>query len=158
MTQNVLQNQAALDRRFRITLIIFAAQILSTIFLVVVTFVAAPRIDAGQDAPDSTNLWIGLMFIAVGSFIIRRMLMSWERIRNISLLKGIDGMLVSLQRTTIILGALGEIVAVIGFVIAALSGDPFDMFRAGLIALIVFGINFPRKNVWRRIVASLEQA
>jgi len=95
------------------------------------------------------------MFIAVGSFILRRMFFNWERLKNIALLKGISGLFGTLQRNSILLGAFGVIVAVLGFAISTFSGNSSDMLRAGAIALVVFLINFPRKKVWKTIVSNL---
>jgi Flp pilus assembly protein TadB len=102
------------------------------------------------------TLWIAVVFIAVGTFVLRRMLNQWERLKNIKLSKGISGLLTTLQTNAIVLGAVAETIAVIGFLIAVLGGIKSDMFRAGAVALIVFLINFPRKSVWKKIVANLE--
>jgi hypothetical protein len=98
-----------------------------------------------------------VLFIAVGTFILRRMFFSWERLKNIALLKGVPGLLRTLQRNSVILGVFALAVAVVGFLISSFSGSSSDMFRAGVIALVVFLINFPRKKVWKTIVSNLEK-
>lgn len=101
-------------------------------------------------------LWIGALFIAMGTFVLRRTLYRWDRLKDIAILKGITGVLDSLKINSIILGAMAELIAVIGFVISFLGGNPYEMLRAGAIALVVFLINFPRKSVWQKIAANLE--
>ena len=103
-----------------------------------------------------TTLWVAVLFIAVGAFVIRRLIFSWERLKNTALLKGVKGLIQTLQINSIILGVIAEIVAIMGFLIATLSGNKWEMFRAGAISLVVFMANFPRKSVWEKIVANLE--
>ena len=104
-----------------------------------------------------TTLWFFILFIAVGSFLVRRFLFNWERLKNTAVLKGISGVLQTLQMNAILLGALGEIVAVMGFILATMSGNKWEMFRAGAVAMVVFLANFPRKATWKKVVASLEK-
>ncbi|MEP7038782.1 MAG: hypothetical protein ABI891_10580 [Acidobacteriota bacterium] len=108
-------------------------------------------------APDFLlMLWIAVIFIAVGTFFIRRTLNRRERLKNIAITKGISGLLVTPQTNSIIIGALAEVIAVIGFLITVLGGVKFNVFRAGAVALLIFLINFPRKAVWKKIVENLE--
>ena len=98
-----------------------------------------------------TALWTAVIFIAVGSFLLRRTYFNWEKLKNTALLRG------QLQSNAIILSAIGETIAIIGIVITAFTGDKFDMLRAGIIALIVCLINFPRLGVWEKIAANMEK-
>jgi hypothetical protein len=72
-------------------------------------------------------------------------------------LKGVSGLLKTLQINAIILGAFAALLAIVGCVITFLTGEIFEMLRAGVVALIVFFINFPRKSVWKKIVAGMEK-
>ncbi len=85
------------------------------------------------------------------------MLVRWDKLKNVTLLKGIPGLLSSLQTNAILLGTMAEIIAIIGFLIAALGGIKTDMLTFGAVALILFLINFPRKSIWEKIVANLEK-
>ncbi|MCA1639645.1 MAG: hypothetical protein LC768_15165, partial [Acidobacteria bacterium] len=102
-------------------------------------------------------LWIAVLFIGVGTFLLRRILFKWERLKDITLLKGFSGLLATLQTNSIILGSLAEAIAIIGFIIAVLNGSGADMLRTVAVALIVFFINFPRKSVWEKIAANMEK-
>ena len=104
-----------------------------------------------------TALWIAILFIALATFVVRRMLFRWERLKDIYLLKGMSGLLSALQTNALILGAMAEVIAIMGFLIAALGGVKWDMFRAGVVALVVFLINFPRRSVWEKVAGSMEK-
>lgn len=146
-----------LDSRYRTTATICAVQILSTLILIVIAWFLAARTDNSITEAGISWLWMTVLFIAVGTFLLRRFLFAWDRLKNIALVEGIPKLISTLQTNTIILSALAEVIAVIGFLVATLTGDKFEMFRAGAVALIVFLINFPRLAVWRKIVANLEK-
>lgn len=148
--------QTELDRRFRAAVIIVAGQIASTFAFIILAFLFVKSSENPAPFETLMPLWVGVLFIAVGAFLMRRMLYNWERLKNVRLLKGVDGLLQTLQKNAILLGAMAESVAVLGIVIAFLSGNSLEMLRAVAISLIVFAFNFPRKSVWTKIVSGLE--
>lgn len=150
-------NRNELEKRYRTTTIVIAFQIFTVIALIVAAWFAAQSSNNSVSDQTLTTLWIAVLFIAVGAFLARRILFGWERLKNIVLLKGVKGLIQTLQKNAIILGAIGELVALTGFLIALLSGNKWEMFRAGAIALVVFLANFPRKSVWEKIVSNLEK-
>lgn len=151
------ENLADLERHYRTTLFIVLAQIFVVLGLISISWLFVPKIETNFTNQDFTTLWVAVIFIAVGSFILRRMFFSWERLKNIALLKGIPGLLRTLQRNSVILGLFAVVIAIMGFLIAAFSGNSSDSFRAGVIAIVVFLINFPRKKIWKTIVSNLEK-
>ncbi len=132
-------NYSQLDNRYRTTIIIYSAQIFTVIIL----------ISVGLFVVGSEN--------SNDSFVLRRRFLQRDRLKNIKLLKGVSGLLATLQSNTIVLGALAELIAIIGLFVTVSSGIKADMLRAGAVSLVVFFINFPRKSVWEKIVGSLEQ-
>ena len=151
------ENMALLEKRYRTTIYIVLAQIAVTLILIAAALFIVKTTETGPATESLMPLWVGLLFIAVGSFLLRRMFFNWERLKNIALLRGVPGLLGTLQTNSIILGAMAEIIAIIGFLIATFSGNSGDMLRAGAIALVIFLINFPRKSIWKKIVANLER-
>jgi len=150
-------NQSELEKRYRITTLIVAGQMTTTVILAIVGWIYAGKSESATDSRSLMPLWIAVLFIAVGTFLLRRILFKWDRLRDVTLLKGFSGLFATLQTNSIVLGALAEAIAVIGFIIAVLNGNAADMFRAVAVALIVFFINFPRKSVWKKIAASMKK-
>lgn len=150
-------NRAEFEKRYRTAAIIGLAQIALTVLLAIAASFVVSRTDVTEANDSVTALWVAILFIAVGSFVVRRLFFGWERLKNASVLGGIPGLLKTLQTNSLILGAFAETIAVIGFVITMFTGSSFDMFRAAAIALIVFLITFPRKKVWKAIVVSLQE-
>jgi len=151
------ENLSDLEKRYRTTVFIVLAQIFVVLGLILISWLFVPRIGTSFTSQDFTTLWVAVPFIAIGSFILRRVFFSWDRLRNIALLRGIPGLLRTLQRNSVILGIFALVVAIFGFLIASLNGNRSDMFRVGVIAIVVFLINFPRKKIWKTIVSNLEK-
>lgn len=151
------ENLTELEKRYRTTFFIVLIQIFVVLLLVAASWLGIFRVQNNLSDQDFTTLWVAVLFIAIGTFILRRMFFSWERLKNITLLRGVSGLLRTLQRNSVILGFFAVTVAIVGFLISSFSGNTSDMFRAGVIALVVFLINFPRKKIWKTIVSNLEK-
>lgn len=149
------ENLAELNKRYRTTVFIVLGQIFVVLALILAAWLFVSKIQINISEQDFTTLWVAVLFIAVGSFVLRRLFFSWERLKNVGLLKGVSGVLGTLQRNSVILSFFGVAVALLGFLITLFSGNSADMFRAGAIALVVFLINFPRKKIWKTVVSNL---
>ena len=156
MEEISVENRAELEKRYKTTVFIVSAQILSAVFLSIAAFFITRT--ARPAAENSyLTLWLVILFLAMVTFVLRRLLFNWERLKNAALLKGVPGLLNTLRINTIFLNLFGEIIIVIGFVIAFLNADFFDMLRAAGVAVIVFALNFPRFSIWEKIVSNLEK-
>lgn len=157
MNEISAENLSALEKKYKTTSLIFIVQIVFTIVLAVVGWFYAANVENSISEESLTSLRVGVIFIAIITFVIKRMLVRWDRLKTIALLKGIPGLLNSLQTNAIILGVMAEIIAIVGFLIATLGGIKTDMLTFGAVALILFLINFPRKGIWEKVVANLEK-
>jgi hypothetical protein len=146
-----------LGKRYQITSLIVVGQIVTTLLLIAVSWLIAPQIDLDITQQTTNGLWIFIIFAAVGVFLLRRVLFNWGKLRNINLTKGVKGLIATLQTYTILLGTLTVIISIVGFLISVMTGNKFEMFRAGAIALVVFLIIFPRKKVWETVVFGLNK-
>ena len=147
------EDRASLETRYRTTAIIVSAQIAFTIVLTVVFLLLAPTTENSISQQTLMTLWAAIIFLAVGAFVLRRVFFRWERLKAVTLLKGVSGLLKTLQVNAIILAIFATLLPIVGCLIAVLSGSGFDIIRAEIVALIVFWLNFPRKAVWAKIVA-----
>ena len=142
------------EKTFRTTSIIVLIQMFSTIVLIIFGWFFAAMTDNSVSQRAISLLWGMIILLVVGSFILRRVLFSWQRLQQS---RRQNRLLVTLQNNTVFLGLLGVIIAISGFLVATLSGNKFEMLRAGAVALVVFLFNFPRKTIWQKIVAHLEK-
>ncbi|MBS1797743.1 MAG: hypothetical protein JSS81_28230 [Acidobacteria bacterium] len=157
MSEISAENLARLNGHYRSTVLIVAGQILMALILGFVSVTGIVRNENPKTDTDFTSFWVAVLFVAVGSLLLRRLFFNWERLRNIALLRGIAGLLGNLRVNSLILSSMAEIVALMGAVIAYLSGNAVDMIRALAVSLVVFLVNFPRRNVWKKIVSNLEK-
>lgn len=146
-----------LKAKYQVTVIIIAVQIAMILALTTLAWFSVYKFETTPTASTVTTLWIAVIFLAVASFLLRRVFFNWEKLTNTFLLKGKTGLINQLRVNTLILISFAVAIAVIGFVITALTGDEFQMLRAAAIALIVCLINFPRRTVWEKIAANLEK-
>lgn len=158
MDQIIPKNLGEFDRRYRIAVGIVIVQIFVVAVLMIAALTISPRVLVNLEDREISIAWSVVLFIAIASFLARRALFSWERLKNIGLLKGVSGLLSALLTNAVILSVLGFIVAGLGFGIALATGSGFDMVRAGLVSFVLLIVNFPRKSVWRSAVAYLENA
>ncbi|MCW5958736.1 MAG: hypothetical protein KIS76_01165 [Pyrinomonadaceae bacterium] len=150
------ENLKILSEKYRVTAIIFYVQIGFTIALIAAGWLISANKDYAISDESMMSLRVGVIFIAITSFVLRRMLLRWDRLKTAAILRGIRGVTTMLQGNAVILGAMAEIIAIIGFLIAVLGGVKTEMFTFGAVALVLFLINFPRRSVWEKIVVNLQ--
>jgi len=151
------ENLSALESSYRVTAVTVSGQIIFTILLTIAVWLFAPTATNSISQRTLMTLWAAIIFLAVGAFVLRRMFFRWDRLKDITMLKGIDGLLRTLQNNAIILAVFATLLSVVGCAITVLSGETFESIRAEIVALIVFLINFPRKSVWSKIVTGMEK-
>jgi len=148
---------AELEKRYRTAAIIVSAQIVFTITLTVAVWLFAPMAASSITQQTLMTLWAAIIFLAVGAFVLRRMFFRWDRLKDIAVLKGVAGLIKTLQANAVLLGFLATLLTIVGCVITILSGETFEAIRAEIVALIVFVINFPRKTVWEKVVEKMQE-
>lgn len=115
----------------------------------------SPRV---KDPSLTIGLWIAILVFGLGAVAYRRTKFSPVRLQAVAGLRGTDGLLATLQRTTIMVALLGGVIALMGFTSAYLTGEPTDMNYAGVIAIAVLLYCYPRRAAWQRAVRELQPA
>lgn len=141
-----------LERRHRFAALCIGGAFLLTLILTAVAYFARDLIYRPGSPPTRIVLWIAILVFGLGAFPLRRASFSAMRLKDIAALRGVKGLLITLQRTTIQLALLGTAIALMGFILSMLTGEPFDMLRAGGIAVIVLLYSYPQRYSWRRVV------
>lgn len=171
MKQLDQQNTDLLNRHYRAASATVLAFLAATIVLTIIAALIAGKVqpfgavtgEASFSVDNLTNpnnaggatattfLWITILALAVAAFLLRRAIFAAQTLRDAATLHGVGGLLASLQNKTVLIASFGLIAAILGFVIALMSGSWFDMLRAAAIAAIVLFVSFPRKVVWQRL-------
>ncbi len=157
MSQVSENNREILAKSYQTTTIIVLIQLFSTIILIAVGWFLASGVDNSVAPNAVTGLWVALIALALASFVLGKVLFSWQRLKKSFEKNGVAELLKTLQMNAVILCLLAQIVAIIGFLIATLTVNRFEIFRAGAVAFVIFLFYFPRKTWWVKIVASFEK-
>ena len=145
------------SRSYQTTLRIAVILFVSSIVLIGSPWFLTSYIDNSVEENAISALWYSIIFLLVAALVFRRIFFTWKKFKQTAEQRGIGQLLVSLQNKTIVLCLIGEVIAILGFLLAILSGNRLEAFRAGVIALIVFIFNFPRKKVWQTIIANVQK-
>jgi uncharacterized membrane protein (DUF485 family) len=147
--------QNELTRRHRTATLIVVGFLILDIVLVAIAYFATDRIFRPGDPSITMGLWIAVLVFGLGAFVIRRTRFAAMRLKDIAALKGLSGLLKTLQDTTIQVACIGGAIALMGFVITILTGDWTNMLRAGGVSAIVLVYCFPFRSAWERVVIQL---
>jgi len=149
--------QSELRRRHRATVIVVAAFFVLTVILIAIAFLAINKIARPGDPKLPMSLWIAILMFGFGAFALRRTRFAATRLEDIAALRGISGLLQTLQGTTIQVACLAGAISLMGFVIAVYTGNEFDMLRAGGVAIIVLIYSYPFRSAWERVVRGISR-
>ncbi|HEY0407316.1 MAG TPA: hypothetical protein VGC89_16400 [Pyrinomonadaceae bacterium] len=158
MVQTQDSREDELARRHRIAAMVVNAMLALTLALVGIAFAAKNFLHRPGDPTLIKLLWVLILISGLGAFPLRRTRFNAMRLQDIAALRGISGLLATLQGTTLQIAFIGGACALMGFILAMLTGEPWDMLRAGGVALVVLLYCYPRKSAWQRVVQGIEQA
>lgn len=157
MAENSEHIQVELVRRHRTAVMVVGAWLGLTVALILIAFFAAASLHRPGDPSLAMALWIAILIVGLGSFALRRTRFQAMRLQDIAGLRGLSGLLASLQSTTIQLACLGGAIALMGFIVTIMTGNKYDMLRAGGVAAIVLISAYPQRAAWQRLVRTVEQ-
>lgn len=157
MTQIIAGTEDELASRHRTAVMVVNGMLVLTLSLIGIAFVARDFLSRPGDPTLTKLLWVLILICGLGAFPLRRARFAAMRLQDIAALRGISGLLATLQGTTIQLAFLGGAIALMGFILAMLTSEPWDMLRAGGVALVVLLYCYPRKSAWERVVQGIER-
>jgi len=155
MTTSAPAVQTELERRHRKASILVLIFLVLDMLLVVMAYFGADRLYRAGAPSTIMGLWIAVLVFGLGAFVLRRTRFAAMRLKDIAALKGISGLLKTLQDTTIQIAFIGGAIALMGFLITMMRGDWTDMLRAGGVSAIVLIYAYPFRSSWERTVRTL---
>jgi hypothetical protein len=156
MAQASEDTQQELIRRHRVAAVVIGASFGLILVLVAVAFFASESIHRPGDPSLAMALWITILVFGLGSFALRRARFQSARLQDIAALRGVSGLLATLQGTTIQIALIGVAIGLMGFVVTILTGNKYDMLRAGGVAVIVLLCAYPQRAAWERVLRAVE--
>jgi hypothetical protein len=155
MTSSSPDLQNELVRRHRTAALTVYGFLALNLALVAVAYFATERLFRPGAPSTVMGLWIAVLVFGLGAFVIRRTRFAAMRLKDIAALRGVSGLLKTLQGTTIQIACLAGAIALMGFVITILTGDWTNMLRAAGVSAIVLIYCFPFRSAWQRAVLLL---
>lgn len=144
-----------LERRYKEAALLSLSLIaVVTVMLAGVYLIELPVISI--DDSDVNTLWVGVIFLAVGALLVRRVRNRWDVIKDIFLLKGFEGVFAKLKRDSLLVSLFGLGIGILGAVIFLTTESVGDLLRSFFVAAVALAVGFPRKKIWRRIASELE--
>src|SRR5207302_10992455 len=132
-----------LSRRHRNAMTFVIGFLFLDIALLGIAYLAADRLFRPRDPSLTMALWIAILVFGLGAFALRRTRFAAMRLKDIAALKGVSGLLKTLQDTTIQIAFIGAAVALMGFIITIFTGEWKDMLRAVGVSAIVLLYSYP---------------
>ena len=144
--------QAELIRRHRTTVLTVHALLALTVALSVAAFLGRTHFRQLVNPPLDMALRITILIFGLGSVVLRRTRFSAMRLQDIAALRGIPGLLGTLQKTTLQVALLGGVIALFGFSATLMTGNDFYSYGAGLVGLVVLLYCYPTRSSWQQAV------
>jgi len=144
-----------LVRRHRAATFVVVGFLILDVVLLTIAFAAGERIFRPGDRSLAMGLWIAVLVFGLGAFVIRRTKFASMRLKDVAALRGVSGLLKTLQDTTIQIACIGGAIALMGFMITIRTGDWTDMLRAVGVSVIVLFYGFPFRSAWERVVREM---
>jgi hypothetical protein len=106
-----------------------------------------------QDNPSlDIALRITILIFGLGSVVLRRTRFSTMRLQDITALRGVSGLLGTLERTTLQVALLGIATTIFGFIATLMTGNDFYTYGAGLVGFVILLYCYPTRASWQRAV------
>jgi hypothetical protein len=146
---------AELSRRHRTATIFVLGFLILDIFLLLIAYLAADRLYRPRDPSLNMALWIAILVFGLGAFVLRRAKFAAMRLKDIAALKGMSGLLKTLQDTTVQIACIGGAIGLMGFMLVILSGDWTFTLRGIGVSIIVLMYAYPFRSAWERVARQL---
>jgi hypothetical protein len=144
-----------LSRRHRTATMFVLGFLILDVVLLAIAYFAADRLFRPRDPSLVVALWIAILIFGLGAFVLRRTRFAAMRLKDIAALKGMSGLLKTLQDTTVQVACIGGAIGLMGFMLVILSGDWTFTLRAIGVSVIVLIYVYPFRSSWERVARQL---
>ena len=95
---------------------------------------------------------ISMLIFGLGAIALRRTRFAKMRLEDIAALRGASGLMITLQKTTLLVAMIGVAVGLIGFVSTLMTGAPSYTYQAGVVAAAILLYGYPVRSSWEQAV------
>lgn len=144
--------QAELSRRHRSAVLLVRGLLALVVALVLAAVLGRSHFRQQENTGLDIAVRVTILIFGLGSVVLRRTRFSQMRLTDITALRGVSGLLETLQKTTMQVAILGAVIAVFGFVATVMTGNDFYVYGAGLVSAVVLIYCYPTRNSWQQAV------
>ena len=145
--------QPELRRRHRTAVLTVRALLALTVAFSLAAFLGRNRFLQRDNPPLDIAVRITILICGLGSVVLRRTRFSTMRLQDIAAVRGISGLLATLEKTTLQVALLGAAAALFGFIATVMTGNNFYAYGAGLVGLVMLLYCYPTLTSWQQTVA-----
>lgn len=142
--------QAEMIRRHKSTVTTVLSLLVAVMLLCVLAFASQKFLTQRTNSSVDMAARIGMLIFGLGAIALRRTRSAKMRLEDIAALRGASGLIMSLQKTTLLVAMIGVGVALIGFVATLMTGAPLYTYQAGVVAAAVLLYGYPVRASWEQ--------
>jgi hypothetical protein len=126
--------------------------LIGVVLMCVLAYVSQKFLTYRPNPPLDVAVRITILVFGLGAIAVRRSRFAQMRLQDIGALQGASGLLVTLQRTTVLVALIGASIAFIGFAATLATGVATYTYLAGVVAVAVLLYGYPIRNAWQQAV------
>lgn len=149
-TQSATSYASELDQRHKATRTTVISLLLGVVLLCVLAYVSKRFLIPKNNPSLDIAVRITILIFGLGAVALRRTKFAAMRLQDIGALKGASGLLITLQRTTLLVAGLGTVIALVGFIATLMTANDFYAYGASLVAVAVLLYCYPTRTSWER--------
>jgi hypothetical protein len=144
--------QGELAARHKATAKTVMSIFIGVVLLCILAFVSRKFLTPRANPSLDIGVRITILIFGLGAIALRRTRFSPMRLQDIAAIQGPIGLIVTLQKTTLLVAVIGAAVAAIGFATTLIAGDPWYTYTAGVVAAAVLLYGYPVRTSWEQAV------
>jgi hypothetical protein len=144
--------QAELTRVHKSTATTVLSLLVAVVLLSILAFVGKKFLTQRSNSSLDMAVRISILIFGLGAIALRRTRFANMRLQDIAAIRGTSGLIVTLQRTTLLVAMIGVVVALIGFVSTIVTGTPLYTYQAGVVAAAILLYGYPVRSSWEQAV------
>ncbi len=144
--------KAELMRRHKSTATTVLSLLVAVVLLSVLAFVSQKFLRQRNNSSLDMAVRISILIFGLGAIALRRTRFAKMRLQDIAAIRGASGLMITLQKTTLLVAMIGVAVALIGFVSTLMTGALLYTYQAGVVAAAILLYGYPVRTSWEQAV------
>ena len=145
--------QEELRRRHKSTATTVLSLLVAVILLCVLALVSQKFLTQRNNPTLYIAFRISVPILGLGAIVLRRTRLATMRLQDIAAIRGASGLIITLQKTSLLMLAIGVVVAIIGFASTVMTGEMWYTYTGGVVAVAILSFYaYPVRSSWEQAV------